>query len=104
MSGIDLNGLLIVCVVAVLICSRTYYRQLSRKGRIHSDSYMWTLEKPKGFLVRSHLSSCMDGNLVTFANIVTFIHPIMWLSLLECRIDMNKLDSESSIRNMFVNV
>ena len=43
MSGI--NCQLIVCILVVLICLKPN-RQLSRKGRIHLDSYVWTLDKP----------------------------------------------------------
>ena len=35
------------------------FRQLSRRVRLHLDSYMWTLNKP------THLSSCSDGNPVS---------------------------------------
>ena len=47
MSG--LNCRLIVCILAVLYV-REQDIQLSRKGRIHVDAYMWTLDKPTASL------------------------------------------------------
>ena len=37
------------------------FEENRRQGRIHLDSYMWTLDMPtgNGFLVRSHLNSCL---------------------------------------------
>ena len=34
----------------LLVCILEQNRQLSRKGRIHLDSYMWTLDKPTASL------------------------------------------------------
>ena len=48
MSGI--NCRLIACLLAVLICLRTEFSQLSRKGSIHLYSYMLTLDKPTASL------------------------------------------------------
>ena len=52
--------------------------QVSRKGGIHLDSYMCTVDKPKAYLSAASMTSLPYGNLVKYVLVLVVGHDITY--------------------------